>query len=306
MTKPTVLLYYPFFEDLVARHLRPHANVLIAGSGASLKKQLRSADALLTLVTTPVDSTLLHQAPRVRVIGNYGVGVNNIDFEACRAHNVKVCNTPGVLTQSTAELAMALLLAVARRIPEGESVCRANRFQGVLPDTLLGLQLQGRRATLVGQGRIGKKMGQLLRAFGVQVQFITREDSPPQVRRKLREAEILSLHCPLTSATTHWLNKDRLALLPPQAMVVNTARGPVIDEVALIEALRQGRLWGAGLDVYEQEPKIPLALRKLKNVVLLPHIGSATHESRRAMATLVMKGIVALLNGKSPSNRVQF
>ncbi len=169
MTKPTVLLYYPFFKDLVDAHLRPHANVLIAGSGASLQRQLRSADALLTLVITQVDSKLLHQAPHVRVIGNFGVGVNNIDFEACRVRGIKVCNTPGVLTQSTAELAMALLLAVARRIPEGEAVCRANRFQGVLPDYLLGLQLQGRRATLVGQGRIGKKMGQLLRAFAGRI-----------------------------------------------------------------------------------------------------------------------------------------
>ena len=171
---------------------------------------------------------------------------------------------------------------------------------------LLGLELLGRTAVLVGQGRIGRETACLFEGIGLKIQWITRQDSDSKIARKLKHAQILSLHCPLTPQTHHWLNASRLKLLPKDAIVLNTTRGPVVDEAALIRALQQRKIFAAGLDVYECEPKIPPALLRLKNVVLLPHLGSATIQAREGMARLAISGLLGILSGKRPANEVNF
>jgi glyoxylate reductase len=227
-------------------------------------------------------------------------------LKACGAFGVRVVNTPHVLSRSTAELSLALLLAAARRFPEGEKLCRQGEFKGWTPQMLLGLELKNRNAVLVGRGRIGKETAKLYRALGIRITWITRFDSTTRINQKLRKAQILSLHFPLTSKTHHWLDHKRLKLLPRDCIVINTSRGSTIDEKALIQALKTRKIFAAGLDVFEKEPEIPASLRKLPNVVLLPHIGSATLEARAAMARLVIKGVLGILGGKHPPNEVMF
>jgi glyoxylate reductase len=261
---------------------------------------------LVTRFSDPVNEDLLKHAPKLRAISNFAVGVDNIDFAACGRRGIRVCNTPDVLTRATAELTLALLLSAARRIPEGEQLCRTGHFKGWAPDMLVGIELQGRTAVLVGRGRIGHETAKLFEGIGLRIEWITRSTTPAQIRTKLKRAQILSLHTPLTPETRHWLNKSRLALLPRDAIVLNTTRGPVVDEQALIQVLKARKIFAAGLDVYEQEPKIPAELRKLPNVVLLPHLGSATRTAREAMARLAIQGVLALLGGKIPHNEVKF
>lgn len=303
--KPKIVLTYPIHPRVISQVLKPAGQVILAETPAKLSRALPQADALITLLTDRVDEKLLSRARRLRVVGNVAVGVNNIDLGACARRRIRVVNTPDVLTRATAELALTLLLSAARRVPEGERLCRSGRFKGWAPDLLLGHELHGRMAVLVGQGRIGKKAAQFFRALGVQVSFITRKDSDAQIARKLKQAQILSLHLPLTSETRHWLSARRIACLPRDAIVINTSRGPLVDEKALIRALKSKRIYAAGLDVYEHEPRIPPALRKLQNVVLLPHVGSATEETREAMARLAAEGVVGVLRGKLPWNLVK-
>jgi glyoxylate reductase len=268
-------------------------------------RSLSQATALITLLSDRVDAKLLARAPKLKVIGNYAVGTDSIDLKACAARGIKVVNTPGVLTRATAELALTLLLAAARRVPEGEMLCRKNKFKGWAPDMLLGLELKGRTAVIVGQGRIGRETARLFRGIGLKTSFVTRKDSAATTARKLRRAQVLSLHIPGTRANHHWLSAARLKLLPHDAIVINTARGTVIDERALIAALRKRKIFAAGLDVYEREPKIPPALKKLPNVVLLPHLGSATRSTRANMAQLVISGVLKVLSGQRPPNLVK-
>ena len=303
--KPTFVLTHPFLSEVIDRELRPHARVIIARTPSALKRALRQADVLMTRFSDSVDDRLLSGAPKLRVVANCAVGVDNIDRASCRRRGIAVVNTPDVLTRATAELTLALLMAAARRIPEGEAMCRAHRFPGWAPDMLLGLELQGRNAVLVGQGRIGRETGRLFRALGLKVQWITRKDSRAAIARKLKRAQILSLHVPLTMQTRHWLNAKRLALLPPDAIVINTTRGPVVDEGALIRALKGRKIFAAGLDVYEREPEIPRALTRLSNVVLLPHLGSATVATRQNMVRLAIQGALGILSGKRPWNQVK-
>lgn len=308
--KPLIVLTSEIHREVIREKLLPRARVLVvptrtARGRRKLERALGEADALIALNTDPVPESLLALAPRLRVVGNYAVGVNNIDLEACVRRKIAVVNTPGVLTRATAELTLALLLAAARRIPEGERICRANRFPGWAPDYLLGQELKGRTAVLVGRGRIGSETGRLFRALGIRVLWITRRDSDVTLRAKLAKAQILSLHVPLTPETRHWLDARRIACLPRDAIVLNTTRGAVIDERALIAALKERRIFSAGLDVFEREPEIPAELRRLPNVVLLPHLGSATAETRRAMAELVCEGVLGILSGKRPWNQVR-
>jgi glyoxylate reductase len=304
MNKPKVVLTYPIHRELIEKELKPYAEVHIGPQ--AMAKHLSTADALISLLTFPVTDKLLAQAPRLKVVGNCAVGVDNIDLAACLKRGIAVINTPGVLTRATAELTLALLLASARRFPEGEELCRKNQFKGWVPDLLLGQELRGRKAILVGKGKIGRETGKLFKALGIRVDWITRTDSEAQIRTKLRGAQILSLHVPLTPETFHWLNAERLRFLPKDAIVLNTTRGPVIDEKALIQALKKKAIFAAGLDVFEREPEIPAELRRLKNAVLLPHLGSATQETRAAMARLAITGVLAVLSGKRPKNQVKF
>jgi glyoxylate reductase len=323
--KPTVLLAHPFIledgrtpgrralarEGVVQRELEGRARVLTARDRADFERKLARADGVITRFSDRLDEATLAKGPRLRAIGNFAVGFENIDLKACRKRGIRVANTPDVVTLPTAELALALLLAAARRIPEGVEHCRSGRFSakkggGWQPDLLLGLTLKGRRAVLVGRGRIGKETARLFRGIGLKVTWITREDSPTSIDRKLARAQILSLHVSLNQDTRHWLNARRLKLLPSDAIVINTTRGPVVDEKALIRALREKRIFAAGLDVFEREPEIPRALLELKNAVLLPHLGSATRATREGMARLAIRGMLALLNGQSPPNEVNF
>jgi glyoxylate reductase len=301
--KPKVVLTYPIHRELIETELKPYAEVHIGEKAVA--KHLSTADALISLLTFPVDKELLARAPQLKVVGNCAVGIDNIDLAACTKRGIAVVNTPGVLTRATAELTLALLLAAARRLPEGEALCRKNAFKGWVPDLLLGQELRGRHAVLVGKGKIGRETGKLFQALDIRVSWITRADTEAEIQAKLRQAQILSLHVPLTRDTFHWLNARRIQLLPRDAIVLNTTRGPVVDEKALIQALRKKAIFGAGLDVFEREPEIPAALRKLKNVVLLPHLGSATQETRAAMAHLVIAGVLAVLSGKRPLNQVE-
>jgi glyoxylate reductase len=305
-SRPLVVLAHPFLPELVRRELAPHARVRIAHTRSELLSLVARAEGLVTRFSDPVDEALLRRAPRLRAVANFAVGTDNIDFEACRRRRIRVTNTPGVLTRATAELALALLLACARRVPEGERLCRSGRFKGWAPDLLLGLELRGRTAVLVGPGRIGRETARLFEGIGLRVEWIRRAAPEREIRAKLKRAQVLSLHVPLTEATRHWLSAARIACLPRDAIVINTTRGPVVDERALARALSARRLFAAGLDVYEREPAIPAVLRRLPNAVLLPHLGSATREAREAMARLALRGVLALLNGQSPPNEVQF
>jgi glyoxylate reductase len=238
------------------RELGPHARYRVARTRKELENLIVKADGLISQVTDPIDEALLSRAPQLKVVGNFGVGFNNIDVNACRAKKIRIVNTPDVLTRATAEIAVALLFAAARRIPEGEKLCRSGRFKGWTPTLLLGHELFGRTAVLVGPGRIGKETAKILRGIGMKVVFISRADSASLVRSKLKSADVLSLHLPLNPSTQHWLDSRKLALLPSNCIVINTTRGAVVDEQALIRALQTRRIFSAGLDVFEFEPKI--------------------------------------------------
>jgi glyoxylate reductase len=271
---------------------------------AALDEALPDADALICLLTLVVDEALLARAPQLRVVGNVAVGVDNIELDACRARSIAVVNTPDVLTRATAELALTLLLAAARRVGEGERLVRAGEWNGWAPDQLLGLQLEGRRAVIVGAGRIGETTARLFEALGMSCERVGRHATQAEIDGALSQAQVLSLHLPLNDDTRGWLSRERIAKLPPDAVVINTARGPVVDEAALVEALRSRAIFAAGLDVYEHEPQLHPGLRELDNVVLLPHLGSATRRAREGMARLSASGVAALLAGDEPENRV--
>lgn len=304
MNKPVVVITHPLIPKVVDRELKPFARVRLARSRKELLNALKNADGLITLLSNQVDEKLLISAPKLKAVGNFAVGYDNIDLRACAKRGVRVVNTPDVLTRSTAELTLALLFAAAKRIPEGEEICRKNAFTGWVPDMLLGLELKGRTAVIVGPGRIGKETARLFRGVGLKVKFIRSTDSEARIRSALKSAQILSLHLPLNSKTRHWLGPRRLALLPHDAIVLNTTRGPTVDEKALTAALKKRRIFAAGLDVYENEPEIPKALRRLPNVVLLPHLGSATETAREGMARLAIRGVLGILSGKRVGNEV--
>ena len=258
-------------------------------------RALKEAEGLIVLLSHPVTAQLISAMPRLRCLGTYSVGTNHIDQSACRTREIPILNTPDVLTRATAELSAALLLAAARRLPEGESLCRKGRFKGWTPDLLLGLELHGRHAVLLGEGRIGRETARIFQGLGLTTEFIGRRDTVTDINEKIARAQVLSLHCPLTPDTHHWLDARRLKLLPRDAIVINTARGEVIDEKALISTLKTRKIFAAGLDVFEEEPKIPASLRQLPNVVLAPHLGSATHITRARMLEVVVRGVAETL-----------
>lgn len=284
-------------------------------TGPEIVKGAKDASALITLLSDKIDSQIIAALPKLKVIANYAVGFNNIDIQAARDRNITVTNTPGVLTDATADLAMALLLATSRRIVEGDKFVREHRFEGWKPNLLTGPSLMGKNLGIIGLGRIGKALAHRARAFGLNVVYHNRKPllkseeeelgvKQLSLQELLRNSDFLSIHVPLTSETHHLLNEKKLSLLKPEAIVINTSRGAVIDEKALIKALREKKIAGAGLDVYEEEPAVPRELIELPNVVLLPHLGSATNEARREMAIMVGRNVAAVLEGKEPPNRV--
>jgi glyoxylate reductase len=261
------------------------------------------ADGILSLLTTPVDAELLDRAgAQLRIVANYAVGVNNIDLDAARARGVLVANTPDVLTRPTAELAVTLMLTLLRRVTEGDRLIRRDEPWGFSLEFMLGESLDGKLVGIVGPGRIGRETARLVEAFGARTLFAGRSDPLGEL---LATGDVVSLHCPLTPETHHLIDAKALAAMKPSAVLVNTARGPVVDELALVEALRAGTIAGAALDVYEDEPRVNKELLELENVVLSPHLGSATRPTREAMGMLAVEALRAvLLRGDTPPNLV--
>lgn len=286
----------------------------LAPDRATLLARVRGCVGLLTLVTDRVDAALLDAAgPQLRVVANYAVGYDNIDVDACTARNVAVTNTPDVLSEATADHAFALLLAVARRIVEGDTLVREDRWRGWGPKQLLGQDIGGRTLGIVGLGRIGAAVARRARGFGMNVLYHNRSrDDEAEARLGVRyvadlhdllaRSDAVSIHVPLSEQTRHLIDAEALKTMPPHAILVNTARGPIVDEKALVEGLEHHRLWGAGLDVFEREPEVEAGLRRLPNVVLAPHTGSATYGARNAMAELAASSIVRVLRGERPDN----
>ncbi len=264
----------------------------------------RGAEALVTLLSDRVDASLLDALPTVRVVANYAVGYDNIDVAECSARGVWVTNTPDVLTDATADLTLALILAVARRLREGEQLVRAGRFEGWSPTMLLGLELSGATLGIFGMGRIGHAVARRAEAFGMEVLHCSR-GSGVSKEELLARSDVVSIHCPLTDETRHAFDDAAFGRAKQGAILINTARGPIVDEAALVRALASGRLRGAGLDVYEREPKVHPALVVRDDVVLLPHLGSATERARRRMAEIALGNAAAVLRGAEPPNPVR-
>ena len=260
-------------------------------------------DGLLSLLTTAVDAALLDRAgPQLRIVANYGAGVDNVDLAAARERNVLVANTPDVLTETTAELAIALTLALLRRVAEGDRFVRRREQWTFSLEFMLGESLRGRTFGVVGPGRIGRAAARLAQALGATPMFAGRGDDLDAL---LRSTDVVSLHCPLNAETFHLLDRAALERMRPSAVLVNTARGQIVDERALVDALREGEIAGAALDVYEHEPDVSEELLSLDNVVLTPHLGSATRETREAMGMLAVSALRAVLvDGRAPPNVV--
>jgi len=270
---------------------------------AELLARAARADGLVTLLTEKVDAELLARAPAVKVVSNHAVGVDNIDVAACTARGVWVTNTPDAVTESTADLTWALILAVARRVREGERLIREGRFRAWSPTMLLGLELNGATLGIVGLGRIGKAVAQRAAGFGMQV-LHTSATGGVSLDELLERSDVVSLHCPLNGRTHHLIDAQRLARMKRGAILINTSRGPVVDEAALVAALQSGRLGGAGLDVFENEPAVHPGLVGRDDVVLLPHLGSATHKTRARMATMALTDAARVLRGGRPLHPV--
>ena len=286
-------------------------------SQEQLMEAVKDADILVPTVTDRVDARLLSQAgERLKLIASFGTGVDHIDLKTARQRGVSVTNTPGVLTEDTADMTMALMLAVPRRLSEGERVVRSGDWKGWSPTGLLGHRVNGKRLGIVGMGRIGQAVARRAKAFNMSIHYHNRRRVHDDVEKELEATywesldqmlsrmDIISINCPHTPATYHLLSARRLKLMPDHAYIVNTSRGEVIDENALARMVEAGDLAGAGLDVFEHEPAVNPKLLKLENVVLLPHIGSATIEGRIAMGEKVIINIKTFVDGHAPPDRV--
>ena len=282
-------------------------------SGEELRSALAESDALCATVSDQLPAALFPEAPRCRIIANFGVGLDHIDLDAARAKNVAVTNTPDVLTECTADLAMALILMSARRAGEGERMLRGGQWRGWRPTGMLGSRVWGQTLGIVGMGRIGAALARRAqRGFAMRILCFNRSPLPAALLADLQaeqmhsleallpEVDFLSLHCPANAASHHLLNAARLALMRPSAHLINTARGSLVDEQALADALASGAIAGASLDVYAAEPQVPEALLRLPNVVLLPHLGSATAATREAMGFRVLENLKTFFAGKAP------
>jgi len=286
----------------------------VALTADQLRDALNSYDAVCPTVTDKVDAAVLAAPKRARMLGQFGVGFNNIDIAAAKKAGLVVTNTPGVLTDATADIALTLLLNVARRTYEGEAMLRAGEWTGWRPTQLMGTSPQGKVLGIVGMGRIGKAMARRCHhALDMKVVFYdafpVKDPGVPAtqlgtVEEVLEAADFVSLHCPGGGENIHLMNAARLKRMKPTAFLINSARGDIVDEAALVEALRAGTIAGAGLDVFEREPNITEALKGMENVCLLPHLGSATVETRIAMGMTVVENLTAFFEGREPPNRV--
>lgn len=290
-------------------------DVVVYGKDRQISKQellkyAADADGIISLLSDKLDREIISQLKNCKVIANYAVGYNNIDVNAAKDKNIVVTNTPELLTDATAEIAMALTLACSRHITQGDKLVRENKFSGWAPELLLGIELTGKTFGIVGSGRIGTAAAIRAKAFGMKIIYFSRSKNTAlekatgakkvSLQTLMKSSDVVSLHVPLTDKTRNLLDKEHLNLMKENAILINTARGEVLDEKELIRMLKNKRIFSAGFDVYENEPQLNKELLKLKNVVLLPHIGSATFEARTKMAELCAKNIISVLKGKKP------
>lgn len=288
-----------------------------AMSRAKLEQAIATADVLAPTITDIIDAELIDKAgPQLKLIANFGVGVDHIDLKAARARGIIVTNTPGVLTEDTADMTMALILSVPRRLGEGEKLIRQGQWSGWRPNGMLGHRVNGKRLGIIGMGRIGRAVAARAKGFGINTLYHNRHRLPEGVEAELcatytadldtliASADIISINCPHTSETHNLIDARRIALIKPDSYLINTARGEIVDEDALIKALEDGAIGGAGLDVYTHEPNVDPRLLALSNVVLLPHMGSATYEGREAMGEKVIANIRAWVDGHRPPDQV--
>ncbi|MDC0444965.1 D-glycerate dehydrogenase [Alphaproteobacteria bacterium] len=320
-SKPKVILTRKLPETIETR-MRELFDTTLNDSDKALSRDelemaVKTTDVLVPTVTDKIDADLIAKAgSQLRLIASFGTGVDHIDLAAAKARGITVTNTPGVLTEDTADVTMALILAVPRRIAEGDALARSGQWQGWSPTGMLGHRINGKRLGIVGMGRIGEAVARRARGFGLSVHYHNRKPVHPETEAELEatywesleqmlaRVDIVSVNCPHTSATNHLLSRERLSLMQRSAYLVNTSRGEVVDEIALADLLAQRHIAGAGLDVYSSEPEIPAGLSDLPNVVLLPHIGSATIEGRLQMGDKVIINVQTFWDGHTPPDRV--
>lgn len=296
--------------EILGRDLEP---IVFAEDRAPTRDEIalhgKGARALVSLVTDRIDAALLDRLPHLAVVAQMAVGYDNVDVDACRARKIVVTHTPDALTESTADLAFGLMIAVARRFHEGEAMVRSGAFTGWSPTMLLGVELAEKTLGIVGYGRIGRAVARRAVAFGMRVIATERGDAPfspdglathVPLSRMLEESDFVSIHCPGSPATRHLVGEPELTRMKPTAFLVNTARGTIVDEAALVRALERRTIAGAGLDVFEEEPRVHPGLLSRDDVVLLPHLGSATLEARSRMASMALTDARRVLEGKDP------
>lgn len=316
---PRIFITRRVFDDAI-RYLKSHAEVVGNSTDrvlapAELRAAAAESDGLLALLTDRIDADLLAACPGLKLVANFAVGYNNIDLDAASARGVLITNTPGVLTETTADFAWALLMAAARRVAEADRFVRDGQFQAWGPRMFLGHDVHGKTLGLIGMGRIGRSVARRATGFGMRILYHDVSEVGPDVGTGLNarwapleevfaEADFVSVHVPLLPETRHLLDDAAFARMKPSCIVVNTSRGPVVDERALVRALREARIAGAGIDVYEREPDIEPGLMELDNVVLAPHIASASHQTRLRMCMMAAENLVAGLNGRRPPNLV--
>jgi len=302
-------------HDEVLEYLRKNADVTIGTRGEfnteeSLLGPVKQFDAILSMLSNPFTRNVLEKAEKLKIVANYAVGYDNIDVRAAADLGIRVANTPGALTDATADLTLSLLLTVSRRICDAQQFLRDGKFDGWHPLGFLGMDLKGKNLGIVGMGRIGQAIAKRAKAFGVNIHYHNRKPVASDIERSLEAAyeadvkkmvlssDILVLSCPLTPETRHLIDSDMLNLMPDHALLINISRGPVVDEQALASALHSGSIGGAGLDVFEEEPKVHPDLLTAPNTVITPHIGSAASETRRAMGYLAANAIFDTFDGK--------
>ena len=319
--KPKIILTRQL-PDSIETRMRELFNATLNETDMPLSKEeliaaVQNADVLVPTVTDTIDEEIIAAAgPQLKLIASFGVGVDHIDLKAAREKGITVTNTPGVLTEDTADVVMSLILAVPRRIAEGDVRARSGQWNGWSPTGMLGRRINGKRLGIVGMGNIGEAVARRARGFGMSIHYHNRKAVHPQLEEELEATywdsldqmlprmDIVSVNCPSTPQTQNLLSRERLSLLQPHAYLVNTSRGDVVDEEALIDLLSNNGIAGAGLDVYKDEPVIPEKLRNLKNTVLLPHIGSATIEGRQEMGQKVIINIQTFIDGYTPPDRI--
>ncbi len=318
MTKPLLLVTRRLPHAIEARAARDY-DARLTPSDTPMQDVVARAQGAEAVICCPgdvFDAALIAALPAsVKAIATFSVGYDHVDVAAAHARGIAVCNTPDVLSVATAECALLLILAAARRAGEGERMIRAGNWHGWAPTQLMGTQVSGRRLGIFGFGRIGRELAKMARGFGMQIHYHDVARLPPELEGDaifhpteatfLPICDVLSLHAPGGAGTRHWLNAARIAALPKGAVVANAARGTLIDDTALIAALTSGQIAAAGLDVYDGEPRVNPGYLGLENVVLLPHLGSATTETRDAMGHLALDGIDAILAGRTPANLVR-